>query len=56
MSRPRKLTDLQLEAARASQVRRRALMAELRTLPTMRQYAREWRCTERLLWALLQSS
>jgi hypothetical protein len=56
MSRPRKLTDEQLEAARASQGRRRALMAELRALPTLRQYAREWRCTERLLWSLLQSS
>jgi hypothetical protein len=56
MSRPRKLTAEQLTAVRASQGRRRALLAELRALPTLRQYARELRCTERLLWSLIQSS
>jgi hypothetical protein len=56
MSRPRKLTDAQLAAARDSQTRRRVLLDELRALPTLRQYAREWHCTERLLWAKLQSS
>jgi hypothetical protein len=56
MSRPRKLTDAQLAAARIAQERRRVLLEELRALPTLRQYAREWNCTERLLWALIQSS
>jgi len=56
MSRPRKLTDDQLARARAAQERRRVLLDELRALPTLRQYAREWHCTERLLWAKLQSS
>lgn len=53
MSRPRELTDAQLEAARASQVRRRALMAELRAIPTLRQYAAEWGCTVRHAWRAL---
>lgn len=56
MSRPRKLTDEQLEAARASQEQRRVLLEQLRALPTLRQYARKWNCTERLLWSLIQSS
>lgn len=56
MSRPRKLTDEQLESARLAQERRRVLLDELRTLPTLRQFARQWNCTERLLWAKLQSS
>lgn len=56
MSRPRKLTDAQLAAARAAQEERRVLLDKLRAVPTLRQYAREWKCTERHLWALVQSS
>lgn len=53
MSRPRTLTDEQLETARASQERRRALLAELRALPTLRQYAQAWGCTVRHAWRAL---
>ena len=56
MSRPRKLTDEQLKAARASQERRRTLLEQLRELPTLRQYAREFGCTERRLRQLFPSS
>jgi hypothetical protein len=56
VSRPRKVTHEQIIVVRASQEERRMLLEKLRALPTLRQYAREWKCTERLLWALLQSS
>ena len=56
MSRPRKLTDEQIIVVRASQEERRALLEKLRALPTLREYARQWKCTERLLWDKLQSS
>lgn len=53
MSRPREVTDTQLEAARASQARRRALIAQLRAIPTLRQYAQQWGCTVRHAWRAL---
>jgi len=55
MSRPRKVTDEQIIVVRATQEERRVLLEKLRALPTLREYARQWNCTERLLWDKLQS-